>query len=159
MGNIQLKSLAGPFGAALAVLLCSCGSLVASHFRLAETDRAEVIVREFDASDEVERPLGVTVARHLAEILQNRGILAPIVAVGEPLPPDAHALIEGRISYAGRGTLTADARLVDLDRDKVLLQRRFRRYAMPLFGEELALHRDAAEIGRAIAEWATVRRD
>jgi hypothetical protein len=155
MDDIRLKS----FGTTLALLLCGCAWLGTSRFRLAGTGHTEVIVREFDVRDEAERPLGATVARSLAEILQNRGILAPIVASDERLPRDAHALIEGRISYTGRGALTADARLIDLDRDKVLLEHRFREQAMVFFGEERALHRDAMEIGRAIADWATVRRE
>jgi hypothetical protein len=155
MADIRLKS----FGAVLTLLLCGCAWLSASRFRIAGTDRPEVIVREFDTHDEAARPFGATVARSLAEILQNRGILAPIIASDDRLPRDAHALIEGRISYAGRGTLTADARLIDLDRDKVLLEDRFRKQALTLFGEERALHHDAVELGRAIADWATVRRE
>jgi hypothetical protein len=85
MGNCRLESFVRPFSTALALVLSACAMLGASHFRLAETDCSEVIVREFDASDEAERPLGATVARSLAEILQNRGILAPIVTRDERL--------------------------------------------------------------------------
>jgi hypothetical protein len=70
MANIRLKSLVGPFGTALALVLCGCTSLAAPHFHLAGTDRAEVIVREFDASDEAERQLGATVAQSVAQILR-----------------------------------------------------------------------------------------
>lgn len=133
-----------------------CGASSAPEYRLLGLERKEVIVREFAVGGpEPDAPLGRALAATLADTLQSRGILASVIGAATPPPAGAHALVDGRLRHPESGTLSADARLLDLDRRRVVAVRHFREHSPTLFGEAGALRRDVARLGRDIAVWLT----
>jgi hypothetical protein len=161
-----------PMSALLLLSLSACSTNAPAYVANVDRSRGEVVaVRHFDASlaplnYEGQTDFGTIMAEYVAGALQEQGIQAVAVAVGEPLPANTEIEVQVDLLYlepgswnlrfwigfgAGRALVTARASLFAVQDGELVVEVTRRAKSNTWQGAERILRRTCARVARAIA--------